>query len=70
MLDSQGTKRRYDDDDDGKEDSGGGEVKDRVVVYSPMFNSGAFKVPWERTEALIIEIFEGWDNEWILLAPP
>jgi ADP-ribose 1''-phosphate phosphatase len=40
------------------------------VVYSPMFNSGAFKVPWERTEALIHDAFKDWTGRWIVLTPP
>ncbi|KXJ97563.1 hypothetical protein Micbo1qcDRAFT_230188 [Microdochium bolleyi] len=39
-------------------------------VYSPMFNSGAFKVPWAKTSALIRECFKGWEGRWIVLEPP
>ncbi|UNI19241.1 ADP-ribose 1''-phosphate phosphatase [Purpureocillium takamizusanense] len=40
------------------------------VVYSPMFNSGAFRVPWEQTQALIRGEFRGWRGRWVVLAPP
>lgn len=33
-----------------------GEVQD-VVIYSPRFNSGAFRVPWERTRAAVENVF-------------
>jgi ADP-ribose 1''-phosphate phosphatase len=46
------------------------ESEERVVIYSPMFNSGAFGVAWERTEALIEDTFKGWKGSWIVLAPP
>jgi len=35
-----------------------------------MFNSGAFRVPWEQTEALIRDEFRGWPGRWAVLAPP
>lgn len=41
-----------------------------MAVYSPMFNSGAFKVPWDKTAALIEECLEGWDGRWTVLTPP
>ncbi|KAL8378015.1 hypothetical protein RB595_008621 [Gaeumannomyces hyphopodioides] len=41
-----------------------------LVVYSPRFNSGAFKVPWERTASLIVDKFDGWDGSWIVFDPP
>jgi len=59
-----------------KEDRGSSSDSDKgaldagVVVYSPMFNSGAFKVPWERTEALIHDVFKDWTGKWIVLTPP
>jgi ADP-ribose 1''-phosphate phosphatase len=61
------TKREGDDvvDGEGHEDGRG-----RAVIYSPMFNSGAFKVPWSKTEELIMEVFDGWTGAWIVLAPP
>ncbi|KAF5614684.1 adp-ribose 1 phosphate phosphatase [Fusarium tjaetaba] len=40
------------------------------VIYSPMFNSGAFKVPWESTSRLIEEEFEGFEGRWLIMAPP
>lgn len=42
-----------------------------VDIYSNRFNSGAFKVPWEQTEAAIKEKFKGWQGgKWIVLEPP
>lgn len=41
-----------------------------TTIYSPMFNSGAFRVPWERTSQLIEQEFEGWDGRWLIMAPP
>ncbi|KAL8287841.1 hypothetical protein RB597_000070 [Gaeumannomyces tritici] len=41
-----------------------------VAVYSPRFNSGAFKVPWERTASLIVDRFDGWDGSWVVFDPP
>ncbi|KAI0390170.1 hypothetical protein F5Y17DRAFT_445888 [Xylariaceae sp. FL0594] len=43
---------------------------EEIVIYSPMFNSGAFKVPWEKTEALIQDVFGDWNGKWVVLAPP
>jgi ADP-ribose 1''-phosphate phosphatase len=40
------------------------------VIYSPMFNSGAFKVPWESTSRLIEEEFNGFEGRWLIMAPP
>lgn len=42
----------------------------RMVMYSPMFNSGAFRVPWEKTKGLIEKKFEGWEGQWLVMAPP
>lgn len=50
--------------------SGGEDAAASPVVYSPMFNSGAFRVPWEQTEALIRDEFRGWPGRWAVLAPP
>lgn len=41
-----------------------------VIVYSPMFNAGAFGVPWEKTVAIINTTFGGWNGRWIVLEPP
>ncbi|KAF4984197.1 hypothetical protein FDECE_17137 [Fusarium decemcellulare] len=41
-----------------------------TVVYSPMFNSGAFSVPWDDTARVIEREFEGWDGRWLVMAPP
>lgn len=41
-----------------------------TVVYSPQFNSGAFKVPWERTQEVIERAMEGWEGQWIVMDPP
>ncbi|CAG9975205.1 unnamed protein product [Clonostachys byssicola] len=43
---------------------------DSTAIYSPMFNSGAFRVPWEKTKGLIEEEFEGWEGRWLVMAPP
>jgi ADP-ribose 1''-phosphate phosphatase len=40
------------------------------VIYSPRFNSGAFKVPWESTSRLIEEEFKGFEGRWLIMAPP
>ncbi|CVL04782.1 uncharacterized protein FMAN_12861 [Fusarium mangiferae] len=48
----------------------GQEAEATPVIYSPMFNSGAFKVPWESTSRLIEEEFEGFDGQWLIMAPP
>ncbi|KAF5675409.1 adp-ribose 1 phosphate phosphatase [Fusarium circinatum] len=40
------------------------------VIYSPMFNSGAFKVPWGSTSRLIEEEFSGFEGQWLIMAPP
>lgn len=45
-------------------------VEEDMVIYSPMFNSGAFQVPWERTAALVESNFVGWKGRWVVLAPP
>lgn len=41
----------------------------RMSVVSPMFNAGAFGVPWRETEEKIEKVFRGWGGEWLLLAP-
>ncbi|KAM5378786.1 hypothetical protein ACJZ2D_004259 [Fusarium nematophilum] len=41
-----------------------------IVIYSPMLNSGALRVPWGRTAAVIEKSFEGWDGCWLVLEPP
>lgn len=38
----------------------GEERQEEIVIWSPKFNSGAFKVPWEETEGIIEEVFAGW----------
>ncbi|KAF5020168.1 hypothetical protein F66182_7808 [Fusarium sp. NRRL 66182] len=45
-------------------------LEGKNTVYSPMFNSGAFRVPWESTLRLTEEEFEGWDGRWLVMAPP
>ncbi|VUC26301.1 unnamed protein product [Clonostachys rosea] len=44
--------------------------QNRMAIYSPMFNSGAFRVPWEKTKGLIEKEFEGWEGQWLVMAPP
>ena len=46
------------------------ERKQDVTIYSPMFNSGAFRVPWEKTKAVIEEEFDGFEGRWLVMAPP
>ncbi|OAA74508.1 Appr-1-p processing [Akanthomyces lecanii RCEF 1005] len=41
-----------------------------VAVYSPMFNSGAFRVPWQRTLEVIEEEFAGAEAAWTVVLPP
>lgn len=48
----------------------GEERQKEIVIWSPKFNSGAFKVPWEETEGLIEEVFAGWTGKWCLMQPP
>ncbi|KPM41407.1 hypothetical protein AK830_g5136 [Neonectria ditissima] len=52
----------------GKEETDGTET--RVVIYSPMFNSGAFRVPWSETAALIEARFSHWGGRWLVMEPP
>ncbi|KAI3399958.1 hypothetical protein diail_5114 [Diaporthe ilicicola] len=48
----------------------GQEQQKEIMVWSPKFNSGAFKVPWERTERLIEEVFAGWAGKWCVMQSP
>ncbi|EGX94491.1 phosphatase, putative [Cordyceps militaris CM01] len=41
-----------------------------VAVYSPMFNSGAFRVPWQRTLEVIEEEFAGAKATWTVVLQP
>ncbi|OAA56492.1 Appr-1-p processing [Cordyceps fumosorosea ARSEF 2679] len=41
-----------------------------AAIYSPMFNSGAFRVPWQRTLAAIEEEFAGAKATWTVVLPP
>ncbi|OAQ64054.1 ADP-ribose 1''-phosphate phosphatase [Pochonia chlamydosporia 170] len=41
-----------------------------AVIYSPLFNSGAFGVPWDKTSAVIKTEFDGWSGRWVVLTPP
>lgn len=36
-------------------------------IYSPRFNAGNFKVPWEDTMHNVEEIFGTWNGQWYLL---
>jgi ADP-ribose 1''-phosphate phosphatase len=38
-------------------------------VYSNKFNSGFFKVPWPRTEAILVELLKDKNIEWIVCDP-
>ncbi|OAR05945.1 hypothetical protein LLEC1_08017 [Akanthomyces lecanii] len=41
-----------------------------VAVYSPMFNSGAFRVPWQRTLEVIGEELAGAGATWTVVLQP
>ncbi|CAM1501407.1 Fc.00g105690.m01.CDS01 [Cosmosporella sp. VM-42] len=41
-----------------------------MKIYSPMFNSGAFRVLWDKTERFIGQAFAGFDGQWLVMAPP
>lgn len=55
---------------DGRVKEGHDVKEEDFVVYSPMFNSGVFHVPWDRTKASIEQHFEGWQGKWIVMEPP
>jgi len=38
-----------------------------TCIYSPKFNAGNFKVPWEDTMRSVEDIFSTWDGQWYLL---
>lgn len=40
-----------------------GEVRD-MVIYSPQINSGAFRVPWDRTKGAVQNGFYGFEGTW------
>lgn len=40
-----------------------------VVIYSPRFNSKAFRVPWERTRAAVENAFYGFEGSWNFMTP-
>ena len=46
-----------------EEARGRGEVRD-VVIYSPQINSGAFRVPWDRTKGAVQNAFYGFEGVW------
>lgn len=48
----------------------GKERQREIVVWSPQINSGGFMVPWERTEEVIEEVFDGWEGQWFVMTPP
>ncbi|PMB70067.1 ADP-ribose 1''-phosphate phosphatase [Beauveria bassiana] len=41
-----------------------------VSIYSPMFNSGKFRVPWDRTLEVIEEEFAGAKATWTVVLQP
>jgi ADP-ribose 1''-phosphate phosphatase len=41
-----------------------------VVIYSPRFNSGAFRVPWEKTTRTILNVFHDFQATWNYMIPP
>lgn len=38
----------------------------KYPIYSNKFNSGLFKVPWEKTEAILLELLKDKDYDWIV----
>lgn len=48
----------------------GEEQQKDIVVWSPHINSGGFHIPWERTQEIIEEVFEGWEGRWVTMSPP
>ncbi|ROV92603.1 hypothetical protein VMCG_08961 [Cytospora schulzeri] len=48
----------------------GKERQKEFVVWSPQINSGGFHIPWERTEEMIEDVFEGWEGKWFVMSPP
>lgn len=52
--------------DEAETETTGGET----AVYSPMFNSGAFRVPWGRTMEVIEEEFADASVKWTVVMPP
>jgi ADP-ribose 1''-phosphate phosphatase len=48
----------------------GRERQKDLVVWSPQINAGGFHIPWERTEEIIEEVFEGWEGRWFIMSPP
>lgn len=40
-----------------------------ALFYSNKFNSGLFKVPWEKTEALIQKFIDKYDIDWVVCDP-
>ncbi|KAK5077370.1 ADP-ribose 1''-phosphate phosphatase [Exophiala xenobiotica] len=38
-----------------------------MCIYSPKFNAGNFRVPWEDTMRSVEDIFSTWDGHWYLL---
>lgn len=41
-----------------------------VVIYSPQINSGAFRVPWDRTKGAVQNAFHGFESTWNFMIPP
>jgi ADP-ribose 1''-phosphate phosphatase len=52
-----------------EETRGRGEVQD-IVIYSPRFNSGAFRVPWDQTQVAVHDMFRDFACTWNFMAPP
>lgn len=62
------------DDNGSSGEEGEGEARsgrkrpgDGLAIYSPKFNSGFFRVPWEETVGQIREAFEGCEGTWTVL---
>lgn len=41
----------------------------KLLIYSNKFNSGLFKVPWEKTEEILNQFIESLDYDWIVCCP-
>jgi ADP-ribose 1''-phosphate phosphatase len=42
---------------------------DKRPIYSNKFNSGLFNVPWEKTEAILLELLKDKDYDWVVCDP-
>ena len=51
------------------DDASGKEGESTGDIASVRFNAGAFKVPWEDTEAIIKDVFAGYEGGWVVVSP-